>query len=179
MIWDFLPYGPFDSWPAFEPFLEASCLATAPFFYAIIDSVSDQPVGMANYLRITPAHGVIACQGGNMAGWSVYLDTEGVATYVYNLFGHVMTTVRDHQPLSAGRHVLRLRYDHDGGFGAGGDLTFAVDDVEVDQARLNRTVPIIFSMSGETFDVGIDTGAPVGPYPPGFPCSAEIIGVTL
>ena len=90
-----------------------------------------------------------------------------------------MTTVRDHQPLSAGRHVLRLRYDHDGGFGAGGDLTFAVDDVEVGHARLDRTVPIIFSMSGETFDVGIDTGAPVGPYPPGFPCSAEIIGVTL
>ena len=25
-----------------------------------------------------PAHGVIACQGGNMAGWSMYLDTEGV-----------------------------------------------------------------------------------------------------
>jgi arylsulfatase len=126
-----------------------------------------------------PAHGVIACQGGNMAGWSMYLDTEGVAAYVYNLFGHVVTTVRDRQPLSAGHHVLRLRYDHDGGFGAGGDLIFAVDDVEVDHARLDRTVPIIFSMSGETFDVGIDTGAPVGPYPPGFPCSAEIVGVTL
>lgn len=126
-----------------------------------------------------PAHGVIACQGGNMAGWSMYLDTEGVATYLYNLFGHVVTTVRDQQPLPAGRHVLRLRYDHDGGFGAGGDLLLAVDDVEVDHARLDRTVPIIFSMSGETFDVGIDTGAPVGPYPAGFPCSAEIIGVTL
>ena len=59
VIWDFLPYGPFDSWPAFEAFLEASCLATDPFFYAIIDSVSDQPVGMASYLRITPSHGVI------------------------------------------------------------------------------------------------------------------------
>lgn len=125
------------------------------------------------------AHGVIACQGGNMAGWSMYLDTEGVATFVYNLFGHVVTTVRDRQPLVAGRHVVRLGYDHDGGFGEGGDLTLAVDDVEVDSARLDRTVPIIFSMSGETFDVGIDTGAPVGPYPPGFPCSAEIIGVTL
>ena len=43
--------------------------------------------------------GVIACQGGNMAGWSMYLDTEGVAAYVYNLFGHVVTTVRDRQPL--------------------------------------------------------------------------------
>ena len=34
-------------------------------------------------------------------------------------------------------------------------------------------------MSGETFDVGVDTGSPVGPYPHGFPCTAEIHGVTL
>jgi arylsulfatase len=34
-------------------------------------------------------------------------------------------------------------------------------------------------MSGETFDVGIDTGSPVGPYPHRFPCTARIIGVTL
>ena len=127
----------------------------------------------------TTAQGVIACQGGNMAGWAMYLDTQGVASYVYNLFGRVLTTVQDRQPLSSGRHVLRLRYDHDGGFGAGGELTFTVDEVDVDGARLDRTVPIIFSMSGETFEVGVDTGAPVGPYPHGFPCTAEIIGVTL
>ena len=59
MIWDFLPYGLFDGWPAFEPFLEASCLATDHFFYSTIDSVSDQPVGMGSYLRITPVNGVI------------------------------------------------------------------------------------------------------------------------
>ena len=40
-------------------------------------------------------------------------------------------------------------------------------------------MPIVFSMSGETFDVGVDTGAPVGPYEHGFPCTAEIHGVTL
>ncbi len=54
-----------------------------------------------------------------------------------------------------------------------------VDDVEVDRARLERTVPVVFSMSGETFDVGIDTGAPVGPYHDGFPCTAGIETVTL
>ena len=46
-------------------------------------------------------------------------------------------------------------------------------------ARLERTVPIVFSMSVETFDVGCDTGAPVGPYGHGGVCSAEITGVTL
>jgi arylsulfatase len=29
-------------------------------------------------------------------------------------------------------------------------------------------VPFLFSMSGETLDVGVDTGSPVGPYPPEF-----------
>ena len=34
-------------------------------------------------------------------------------------------------------------------------------------------------MSGETFDVGIDTGSPVGPYPYDYGCTASIIGVTI
>lgn len=34
------------------------------------------------------ASGVIACQGGNMSGWSLYLDRAGVPTYLYNCFGH-------------------------------------------------------------------------------------------
>ena len=34
-------------------------------------------------------------------------------------------------------------------------------------------------MSGETFDVGVDTGAPVGPYESGFPFTGEIIEVVL
>ena len=58
-----------------------------------------------------------------------------------------------------------MRYVHDGGFGAGGTSILFVDGVEADRAAIERTVPVIFSMSGETFDVGVDTGAPVGPYP--------------
>jgi arylsulfatase len=42
-----------------------------------------------------------------------------------------------------------------------------------------NTVPVIFSMSGETFDVGIDTGAPVGPYPHQFEFAGKIVGVTI
>ena len=49
----------------------------------------------------------------------------------------------------------------------------------VGTGRVANTVPVIFSMSGETFDVGIDTGAPVGPYPHEFPCTARIVGVTI
>ena len=32
---------------------------------------------------------------------------------------------------------------------------------------------------GETFDVGVDTGAPVGPYPHQFPFVGSIVGVTI
>ncbi len=126
------------------------------------------------------AQGVIACQGGNMAGWSMYLDADdGRPHYLYNCFGHDLTTVSGSSSLSPGRHEIKLDYRHDGGFGAGGVMALSVDGDVVDEARLERTVPVVFSMSGETFDVGVDTGAPVGPYPHGFRCTAEIIGVTL
>ncbi|MDX2378276.1 MAG: arylsulfatase [Acidimicrobiia bacterium] len=125
------------------------------------------------------ATGVVACQGGNMSGWSLYLDEVGRATYLYNCFGHDLTTVQHDRPLPPGRHEIEMRYAHDGGFGAGGVAALYVDGELVDQARIERTVPIKFSMSGETFDVGVDTGAPVGPYEHGFECTAEIHGVTL
>ncbi|MFM8453275.1 MAG: hypothetical protein ACKOAQ_10545, partial [Acidimicrobiaceae bacterium] len=44
---------------------------------------------------------------------------------------------------------------------------------------IEKTVPLVFSMSGETFDVGVDTGSPVGPYPHNYECTARIVGVTL
>ena len=47
--------------------------------------------------------GVIACQGGNMAGWSLYLDDESRPTYVYNWFGHEFTTLTG-KPFGPGEH---------------------------------------------------------------------------
>ena len=44
--------------------------------------------------------------------------------------------------------------------------------------RIERSVPVIFSMSGETFDVGRDTGSPVGNYPHDFAFCGTIRGVT-
>jgi arylsulfatase len=78
-----------------------------------------------------------------------------------------------------GTHKILLKYEHDGGFGAGGEATLTVDTKIVDKARISRTVPLVYSISGETFDVGRDTGAPVGPYQNGFPFSGDIIEVIL
>ncbi len=125
------------------------------------------------------AKGVVACQGGNMSGWSMYLDADGRPNFLYNCFGQYLTLVTGPDVLSSGPHELRAHYEHDGGFGKGGQVTLFVDGVAVDSGRVERTVPLVFSMSGETFDVGIDCGAPVGDYPHGFAFTGEIAGVTL
>jgi arylsulfatase len=70
-------------------------------------------------------------------------------------------------------------FAYDGGFAAGGDVMLSVDGVVVATGRVPNTVPVIFSMSGETFDIGVDTGAPVGPYPHQFPFVGHIDGVTI
>ncbi len=127
----------------------------------------------------TGAQGVIACQGGSMAGWSLYLDGEGVPAYHYNWYGHEHTIVRGTDPLRPGDHEVQLVFAYDGGFGAGGEANLLVDGVVVASGRIERTVPLVFSMSGETFDVGVDTGSPVGDYPHQFECTATIGGVTI
>jgi arylsulfatase len=128
-------------------------------------------------IRSSNDSGVICCQGGNLAGWSLYLD-DGVPTYFYNLFGRVFTKLPGAH-LQPGRHEVIVEFDYDGGMGAGGTAYLIVDGAPQTSARLEATVPVVFSMSGETFDVGLDTGAPVGPYPHVFECSAVINSVTL
>ena len=127
----------------------------------------------------TGATGVIVCQGGNMAGWSLYLDDGGVPTYVYNWYGHEHTTIQADTPVPPGRHLIQVVFAYDGGFGAGGEATLLTDGAPVANSRIERTVPLVYSMSGETFDVGTDTGSPVGPYRHDFTCTAKIIGVTV
>ena len=122
--------------------------------------------------------GVIVCQGGSFNGWSIYLD-EGRPTWHYNLYGHERTTVAADEALVTGRREVTVLFDSDGGFGAGGVATLAVDGRVVGQTRLERTVPVVFAMGGESFDVGVDTRSPVGPYPHGFACTVTIHGVTV
>jgi hypothetical protein len=116
----------------------------------------------------------VICQGGNMAGWSLYVS-DGLPVYHYNLYGRVLTTIAATEPLPTGDVELGVRFDYDGGgLGKGGLAVLTVGGREVAQGRLDRTVPFLFSMSGETLDVGVDTGSPAGPYPLRFPFTGEI-----
>lgn len=110
------------------------------------------------------AQGVVICIGGSMAGWSLYLQ-GGIPRFAYNYLGHELDTITAADPLPEGPVALGLSLDYDGGgLGKGASVSLRIDDAEVAGGRIERTVPFRFSMSGETLDVGTDTGSPVAPY---------------
>ncbi len=107
------------------------------------------------------ASGVIIAQGGAFGGWSLYLRGDGVPVYCYNLMGLQITKVAGSEPLTAGSHRVVMSFDYDGGGPArGGDIALAVNGETVATGRLERSVPLVFSLD-ETCDVGHDSGLPV------------------
>ena len=123
--------------------------------------------------------GVVAAQGGNMAGWSLYVDATGRPAYHYSWLGHEHYVATSPDALPAGRHEVSIDFAYDGGMGGGGDAVMSINGRAVAMVHKNRTVPVIFSISGETFDVGMDTGVPVGDYPMINRFTGRIHGVTL
>ncbi|MEY3691236.1 MAG: hypothetical protein RJB57_891, partial [Actinomycetota bacterium] len=93
--------------------------------------------------------------------------------------GHEHYVITSPEPLGPGRHGITLDFAYEGGMGGGGDAVLSVDARPVGTVHKNHTVPVLFSISGETFDVGMDTGVPVGDYPMINRFSGAIHGVTL
>jgi hypothetical protein len=106
------------------------------------------------------ASGVIIAQGGEFAGWSLYLN-QGRLTYCYNLLGIDRVKITSDQPVSSGSHQVRMEFAYDGGgLGRGGDVALFIDGEQDGTGRLNATIPMIFSMD-ETCDLGADLASPV------------------
>ncbi|WP_414981422.1 GNAT family N-acetyltransferase [Congregibacter sp.] len=57
--WTYLPYGPFAGEDELHEWIKGTCLGDDPCFFSIIDLANGQAVGVASYLRIEPAIGVI------------------------------------------------------------------------------------------------------------------------
>ncbi len=57
--WTYMPYGPFVSVSGLRDWIESTCLGDDPCFFTVIDNSSGKAVGVASYLRISPALGVI------------------------------------------------------------------------------------------------------------------------
>ena len=57
--WTYLPYGPFASATEYAAWVESVQALDDPHFHAIVDLATQQPIGVASYLRIDPAMGTI------------------------------------------------------------------------------------------------------------------------
>ncbi len=57
--WTYLPYGPFARLADFQNWIDSTCLGDDPCFITIIDLDTGKAVGVASFLRIAAATGVI------------------------------------------------------------------------------------------------------------------------
>ena len=105
--------------------------------------------------------GTIVAQGGAFGGWCLYLTTDGLPAYCYNLFGLQRFKTYGPDPIPSGEHQVRIEFTYDGGgLGKGGNAVLFVDGAKAGEGRVDATVPMAFS-ADETADVGIDSGTPV------------------
>ena len=130
------------------------------------------------------AEGVVATIGGVSAGWSLYLDAQRRPVFSYRVFDVAQVHLTGTEPLSAGRHNLRVDFEYNGGgYAKGGKLSLLVNGKAVASETVPVSPPAYYSIN-ETFDVGIDTGSAGGRYPenaePGYALkNARIGGVTI
>lgn len=107
------------------------------------------------------ASGAIVANGSWFGGWGFYLD-KGVPTVVHAVsqLPEDSFTVIGNMPVTSGRAKVRFDFVSDGGPLAGGEMTIFINDREAGKGRIPKTT-VMTAGSGETFDVGIDTGVPV------------------
>ncbi len=65
--WTYLPYGPFPRLEDYRLWLDRASAGDDPLFHAVIDLRTGRAVGVASYMRIDPAAGVIEVGGINYA----------------------------------------------------------------------------------------------------------------
>src|SRR5262249_25106890 len=108
------------------------------------------------------ANGVLATIGGRYGGWALLLqDGKPLFAYAYSNQAEHKFRVASDQPLAPGNHVLRVKFEYDGGgIGKAATATLLADEKQVAQGRIPQTIGVRFSLD-ETFDVGQDTGTPV------------------
>ncbi|MBD2302940.1 sulfatase-like hydrolase/transferase [Nostoc sp. FACHB-190] len=105
------------------------------------------------------AEGVLLTQGGRFAGWSFFLE-DGKPTYIYNYANAARYIIQAPEKLPPGKSTLRFSFDYDGGVGAGGIGKLFINDQQVAEGRIEKTIAYRLALD-ETFDIGRDTGTPV------------------
>ncbi len=58
-LWTYMPTGPFQSEAAYCQWVKQAATSGDPLFFAIINKADGTAIGVASYLRMQPAHGVV------------------------------------------------------------------------------------------------------------------------
>ncbi|MFZ2087279.1 MAG: arylsulfatase [Desulfobaccales bacterium] len=124
------------------------------------------------------ADGVLAAIGGVTSGWSLYVK-DGKPTFYYNFFEVEHARVQSAETLSPGKATVRVEVTPvEPGPGKPAEVKLLVNDKEVGQGRVTKTVPFVYSV--EPFDIGMDTVSAVSSdYKSPFPFQGRIHGVTI
>jgi arylsulfatase len=110
----------------------------------------------------TGARGVLAGQGSGLGGWVLYCDGDSV-TWHLNVATRRFTTVTGPADLSAGRHVVELRYTRTAELQ--GLAALLVDGVEVGRGEVGFTIATRVSMTGAGLHIGHADAYPVSDDP--------------
>lgn len=106
------------------------------------------------------AEGVIIAQGANFGGWVLYAQ-KGRLKYTYNYLGLEAYSIEAAEPLSAGRHQVRMEFNYEGGgAGRGGKVVLFSEGLKIAEGQVNSTHAIVFS-ADSTAMVGDKVGAPI------------------
>jgi len=106
------------------------------------------------------AEGMIVTHGGLEGGYGLYLR-EGRPVFVYNYLSIDRPTFAAEKALPPGPCKLKIDFKYDGGgMGKGAAVTVSANGTKVAGGRMERTVPIQFSL-GEGLDIGLDVGSPI------------------
>jgi len=92
-LWTYMPVGPFETLLDLQEWVTGASISQDPLFYALIEQSTGKAVGVASYLRITPAQGVIEV---GFISFSPRLQRTTVATevmflmmqYAFNTLGN-------------------------------------------------------------------------------------------
>jgi arylsulfatase A-like enzyme len=108
------------------------------------------------------SRGVLICMGGDMAGWTMFVDDDRRLRYHYNWFTLERYDAGSEDPLPIGRVELRLEFrcDDPQRRGAPAQVRLFCNGRQVARGRIGKQVPGRF---GEGLDVGEDQLAPVYP----------------
>jgi arylsulfatase A-like enzyme len=104
--------------------------------------------------------GMLNTLGGRFGGYGLYL-LKGKPVFLYNGLDLARFRWEGKEALTPGKHTIAFDFKYDGpGFGKGGTGVLKVDDQEVANEKMPKSIPFLMSID-ETFDVGIDLRTPV------------------